>query len=50
MDRPVDAASAEERLVRRVDDRIHGLRRDVALDERDPAHRLKPTVRIDERR
>jgi len=50
VDRPVDAASSEERRVRRVHDCVRGLHRDVALDELDPAHRLQPTVRIDERR
>jgi hypothetical protein len=36
MDRPVDSASSEQRRVRRVDDRIDGLFRDVPLEERDP--------------
>src|ERR671933_34153 len=32
MDRAVDAAAAEQRLVRRVDDRVHRLLGDVAAD------------------
>ena len=39
VDRPVDAAAAEQRLVGRVHDRVDVLLRDVTLNELDPAHR-----------
>ena len=42
VDRAVDAAAAEQRLVGGVDDRVDLLLRDVALDELDPAHRPEP--------
>jgi hypothetical protein len=47
VNRPVYASTAEQRLVRRVHDRVHVLLRDVALHELDPAHRLKPMVRME---
>ena len=39
MDRTVDAAAAEQRGVRRVDDRVDALRGDVAFDEADAVAR-----------
>jgi hypothetical protein len=36
----VDAAAAEQRLVRSVDDRVDALRRDVAFDELDHRRRV----------
>jgi hypothetical protein len=35
VDRPVHTATAEQRRIRRVHDRVDRLRGDVALDERD---------------
>ena len=38
VDRAVDAATTEERRVRRVHDRVDVLLGDVALEENDPGH------------
>jgi len=38
VDRPVHAPAAEQRRVRRVDDRVHRLSRNVALHRLEPRH------------
>ena len=47
VDRPVDASAPEQRGVGGVDDHVHLLGGDVALDQRDPCHGTAPGVPLD---